>query len=227
MSSAAARTSGIADLRDAYVRAVLAPDARGARALIERACDAGAPVERIYLQVLQPALAEVGRLWENAQIAVANEHLATQITQSVLANLAGRLTPGASGIGRRAIVSCSPGELHVLGGQMVADFLEADGWDVLQLGADTPAGELASLAEREDVVLVALSTALPVHLLAAGTACAALRRLDRPPFIVAGGQAFAGEERRALAVGADAYAGDPATLLRLVAARFGTDANAG
>ena len=211
-------------LRGAYLEAVLAPNARQARGLIDEACDSGVPVARIYLDVLQPALHEVGRLWQEARIAVANEHLATQITGSVLAGLAGRLTIGSSGTGRKAIVSCSPGELHVLGGQMVADFLEADGWEVLPLGADVPADELAGLAEREQVELVALSTALPVHLLAAGTACAALRRLERPPFIVAGGQAFAGDEVRAKAVGADAYAGDPATLLRLLADRFGTDA---
>lgn len=214
----------LSGLRDAYLEAVLAPDARRARTLIEEACDAGVAVERLYLEVLHPALVEVGRLWEAARIAVAHEHLATQITQAVLARLAGRLTPGTSGAGRRAIVSCSPGELHVLGGQMVADFLEADGWDVLPLGADTPSEELARLAERERVQLVALSTALPAHLLAAGAACAALRRLPEPPFIVAGGQAFGGDGVRARAVGADAYAGDPATLLRLVAERFGTDA---
>jgi methanogenic corrinoid protein MtbC1 len=214
----------LADLRDAYLDAVLAPDARRARAMIDEACDAGVPVASIYLEVLQPALHEVGRLWQEARIAVANEHLATQITGSVLAGLAGRLTLGNSGGGRTAIVSCSPGELHVLGGRMVADFLEADGWEVLPLGADTPAEELAALAEREGVDLVALSTAVPVHLLATGTACAALRRLERPPLIVAGGQAFAGDEGRARAVGADAFAGDPATLLRLLAERVGTDA---
>ena len=214
---------GIDALRDAYVAALLAPDARGARRLIDEACDAGVPVADLYLRVLHPALHEIGRLWQNARIAVADEHLATQITGSVLAGLAGRLTPGSSGAGRKAIVSCSPGELHVLGGRMVSDFLEADGWEVLPLGADTPADALAALAGDEGVELVALSTALPSHLLAAGTACAALRRLPNPPLIVAGGQAFAGDERRARAVGADAYAGDPATLLALLAERFGTD----
>ncbi len=210
-------------VKEAYVDAILAPDARRARSLVADACDAGVPATSIYLEVIQPALHDVGRLWQEARIGVADEHLATQITAAVMAELAGRIQPsGAAGVGRRAIVSCSPGELHVLGGQMVSDFLEADGWEVLLLGADTPAQELARVAEAEGVELVALSTALPVHLLAAGTACAALRRLESPPFIVAGGQAFGGDERRARAVGADAFAADPGTLLRLLAQRFGT-----
>jgi methanogenic corrinoid protein MtbC1 len=212
----AGRSAGdLAELRDAYLAALLAPDARRARALVEEAHEDGVPAERLYLEVLQPALHEVGRLWETAGISVADEHLATQITQTVVARLADRLTRGGGGAGRRAIVSCSPGELHALGSRMVADFLEADGWDVLALGADTPADELAGIAARRHADLVALSTAMPEHLLAAGAACAALRRLEDPPFVVAGGQAFEHDAQRAVAVGADAYAGDPVALLRL------------
>lgn len=73
----------------------------------------------------------------------------------------------------------------------------------------------------------ALSTALPAYLLAAGAACAQVRRLPAPPFIVAGGQAFAGDEQRARAVGADAYAAGPGELLTLLAARFGRTAAVG
>lgn len=204
-------------LRSQYLDAVLAPDARRAREVVLDAAEAGVPVVSLYLRVLQPALVEIGRQWELAQISVAREHLATQISQSVLAELAGRLSTGDGGRGRKAIVSCSPGELHSVGGQMVADFLEADGWEVLILGADVPAADLAQVAEAEEVAVVALSTALPAHLLAAGAACAALRRLASPPLIVAGGRAFAGDAARAEVVGADAYADDPAELLRLLA----------
>jgi methanogenic corrinoid protein MtbC1 len=57
------------------------------------------------------------------------------------------------------------------------------------------------------------------HLLAAGAACSALRRLPDPPLIVAGGRAFRGDEALAVTVGADAYAHDPADLLRVLAER--------
>jgi methanogenic corrinoid protein MtbC1 len=217
----AAITEDLGALQSAYVEAILAPDARRARTLVEAACDRGVPPERIYLDVLQPALHEVGRRWEQARLSVAGEHLATQITQAVLAALAARMTRGRSGAGRRALVSCSPGERHVLGGQMVADFLDAGGWDVLSLGADTPAPDLARLAAAERVDVVALSTALPGHLIAVGRACAHLRRLPEPPFVVVGGQAFGGDERRALAVGADAYAPDPQALLEILGDQFG------
>ena len=206
-------------LRDEYVSAILAPDARRAQQLMNDAVNSGIPITRLYLEVLDPALHEVGTRWEAARITVAHEHLATQITQAVLARLAAKLVPGDGGRGRKVVVTCSPGERHVLGGQMVADFLEADGWDVLQLGGDTPVESLAALVESQHVEFVALSTALPAHLLAAGAACAALRRLDPAPFIVAGGQGFEGDEQRALVIGADAYARDPEALLHILHAR--------
>lgn len=206
-------------LRVQYLDAVLAPDARRARALISEGVASGITVLDIYMRVLQPALEEVGRRWERAELTVAAEHLATQITQAVLAGLAADIAPGDGGRGRTAVVSCTPGELHSIGGQMVADFLEADGWNVLTLGADMPADGLATLVAERNVEVVALSTALPANLLAVSAACAALRRLENPPFIVAGGRAFGGDPARAEVAGADAYAGDPESLLRVLGER--------
>lgn len=86
-------------LRSAYLDAILAPDVRRARTLISDAIDAGADVRAIYLEVLQPALHEVGRLRAAARIGVAEEHLATAVTQSVLARLAPLLRE-REGVGR-------------------------------------------------------------------------------------------------------------------------------
>src|SRR4051794_10013856 len=125
MSSAAAIPSrdAVAELRSAYLDAVLAPAARRAQALIGEAIAAGVGVGDIYLQVLAPVQAEIGRRWESAELSVAREHVATQITEAALAQLAARLPTGDGGRGRVAVVSCPAGERHSLGGQMVADFL--------------------------------------------------------------------------------------------------------
>lgn len=204
-------------LREAYLEALLAPDGRRARELVTEAVAAGTPVSDVYLRVLQPAMEEIGSRWQRAQLTVAGEQLATQITQAVLAGLAADLVPGEGGRGRRAVVSCPPGELHAIGGQMVADFLEADGWDVRTLGTDVPAERLAQIVGEEGADVVALSAALPANLLAVNAACSALRRLPDPPFIVAGGRAFNGDPVRARVAGADAYASDPEHLLRILA----------
>ena len=168
---------------------------------------------------------EIGRLWEAARVSVAQEHLATQITQAVIATLGLALNDTTTvGRGRLAMVACSPGERHALGGQMVADFLESQGWTTLALGPDTPIDDLVGFARSQRAELVALSTALPRNLLSVTRTCGLLRRLDPIPMIVVGGQAYRGNAQQAHAVGADAFADSPLDLLELLATRFASDA---
>jgi methanogenic corrinoid protein MtbC1 len=168
---------------------------------------------------------EVGRLWETAQISMAQEHLSTQITRAVMAALALHLETTATVSPQRvAVVSTSPGEMHALGGQIVADFLEAQGWSVLNLGPDTPVEGLVQLTRERNADLVALSTKLSSHLLSVTRTCQLLRQLPNPPYIVAGGRAYGGDAAQALAVGADSFCDDPHQLLDLLGQRFGRDA---
>jgi MerR family transcriptional regulator, light-induced transcriptional regulator len=224
-ASPAAGSVDLTEVRRRYLEHLLTPDARIAWNAIVEAMDHGARAEQIYLEVLTPAMVEIGRLWETAQIGVAQEHLATQITQTVLARLAPSLEDAAaalSGEGRRrlAVVSGTPGELHGIGARMVADFLEASGWDVLLLGPDAPVGEIVELATARSPDIVALSTSLSFNLLAAGRVFARLRELDAPPLLVAGGRAYEGQADRALLAGADVFATDPQALLRELALRL-------
>jgi methanogenic corrinoid protein MtbC1 len=176
---------------------------------------------RIYLEVLQPALYEIGRRWSHAEISVAQEHLATAATQSAMARLAERLADGPRRVRPgSAVVACVSDELHSVGGRMVADFLEADGWRVAFLGQLTPGVDLAELAAEHGAQVVALSAALPERVPRVAEVCAALRALDPTPFVLVGGQAFGGSAERALRTGADAYAEDAEGAAAAVRERF-------
>lgn len=220
----AAGTADLAEVRRRYLEHLLAPDARGAWEEVAAALDGGARAAQVYLEVLTPAMVEIGSLWETARIGVAQEHLATQITQTVLARLAPSLEDAASAFAgdrrRRAIVAGTPGELHGIGARMVADFLEASGWEVLLLGPDTPVGEIVALTGERAPDVVALSTSLSFNLLAAGRVFARLRELAAPPLLVAGGRAYEGQADRALLAGADVFATDPEALLRELSLRL-------
>ena len=131
---------------------------RGRAGRVEAALEAGVPIPDIYLEVLEPALREVGHRWAMGALNVAEEHYATAVAQSILDGLSRRLTRAPKD-GRLAVVSGTPEELHAVGMRMVADFLEADGWEVLLLGPGAPAHDIAALVESEQPDLVALSTA--------------------------------------------------------------------
>src|SRR5215210_1536422 len=177
-SQALARGGTPEQVRKDYLDALAAADLAAARSVLDDAIEAGMPVRRIYLEVLQPALYEIGRRWSHAEISVAQEHLATAATQSAMARLAERLAEGGSRRVRpgAALVACVSDELHSVGGRMVADFLEADGWRVTFLGQLGPGVELAEHAAHHDAQVVALSAALAERVPHVAEVCAAPAR---------------------------------------------------
>jgi MerR family transcriptional regulator, light-induced transcriptional regulator len=214
------QTVDVEEHRTAYLEALLARDVGAARAAVEAALRAGVAVPEVYLGVLQPALYEIGRSWAVGDFSVADEHSATAVTQSVLGMLGPRMRTAPKD-GRLAVVTGSPEERHALGVQMVADFLEGDGWEVLNLGASTPAGDLARMADRERPDVVALSTATPAGLPGAAEAVAALLALAPRPLVVLGGQLWQGPARAdAEGLGADLLVDDPRELVVLLRERF-------
>ncbi len=181
--------------------------------------DEGMPPREIYLDVLAPALEEVGTRWQRGMATVAEEHLATAVVSSIMATLAPRLEEPPP-IERSAVLACTDGELHAVGLRMVSDFLEADGWEVLYLGAVTPGDDLARLVVETGADAVGLSTTLTTHLDAARATVATLKALARPPYVFVGGHAYGGSELVAHGLGADAYAPDAGAASRFLRERF-------
>jgi MerR family transcriptional regulator, light-induced transcriptional regulator len=206
--------------RRAYLEALLARDVGAARRAIDGALEAGVPVPDVYLGILQPALYEIGRCWAVGDFSVAEEHCATTVTQSMIGMLGPRMRTAPKD-GRLAMLTGSPEERHALGIQMVADFLESDGWEVLNLGPSTPARDLARMADAERPDVVALSTSTPAGLPGAAEAVQALGALEARPLVVLGGQLWQGRARAdAGTLGADLVVDDPRELVALLRDRF-------
>ena len=209
-------------LRDAYLDALLGRRTADARDVVDAALQAGMTVAEVYLEVLAPALHDIGHRWAMGDLNVAEEHYATALTQGLLDQLAPRMRVPPTG-GRLAIVTSTPGELHALGARMAGDFLEADGWEVLQLGASTPAEDLVELAGREAPDAVALSTSTARSLPAVSDVLRRLRALEPRPLVAVGGQFWTAEtSRTARDLGADIVATDPRMLVAALRERVPT-----
>jgi methanogenic corrinoid protein MtbC1 len=174
------------------VCALIERDSTAARRAIDDALAAGVAIDDIYVGVLQPALYEVGHRWAVGDLNVAQEHYATAITQSLLHVLsASRERPPPDG--RLVIVTGTPDEEHTLGARMFADFLEADGWEVVLLGAGSPVRDVIELVDLERPDVVALSTSTAGVLPGLIDLVGALGELRPRPLIVAGGRFWTAE----------------------------------
>jgi methanogenic corrinoid protein MtbC1 len=146
-------------LRQAYLREILAGKRKSALELIMDAYHCGFPIPGIYMDVFQEALYEIGRLWETNQITVADEHMGTAITQYVMSNLYPHLEIAEERRGK-AVMTGVQGELHQVGANMVADVLEADGWDVMFLGTNVPAAGVVQSIRQHGADLFGISSTM-------------------------------------------------------------------
>lgn len=146
-----------------YQMFILQGQRSAALACVSEAMEAGASLAQAGVQIIQPALYEVGHLWQKNRITVSQEHLASAISQNVLvgAYMKAHFLPP---VGKSAVFACVQGNHHALGLRLLSDVFETQGWDATYLGGDVPALDLVRDIDARRPQLLALSASLPLHL---------------------------------------------------------------
>lgn len=193
------------DLRERYLTALLDGNRAGASSMILAAVEAGLGVKDLYRWVFQPALYEVGRLWQRNIVTVAQEHYITAATQLIMSQLYPQIF-STDRRGRRLVATCVSGELHEVGVRMVADVFEMDGWDTYYLGASVPPDAVVDEVKRRRANVVGVSATLTAHIPEAAVIVELIRRDCAGVKTVVGGQAFALDPDAWHRIGADAQA---------------------
>lgn len=187
-------------------RSLIAGDGRGAYEVLERAISAGADVDEVYLEILSPALKSIGTRWSSGEIDISVEHMATAIAT----RLVGQLSPRFSRPGRRRgvlVIGGPAGERHGLVLAMLGDLLRREGWDVHDLGPDTPAESFVHAATAvDDLVAIGISVSSDECLDSARRTLTILRgQVDASVRLVIGGHAIRDLDH-ARSLGADHWA---------------------
>jgi len=217
-------TSIAVDAHRSYLAAVLEGSRRRAADAVGRAAAAGLDLRAIYLDVLQPTLREIGRLWQLNEISVADEHLATAITQMVMARLYSDFAPRVAPGGPTLVGACAETERHDIGLRMVCDLIEVEGWDAVYLGNTVPVESLIATVRRRRPQVVALSASITPHLPQLRAAIDAIREVGDAqwrPLVLVGGRPFLDNRDISRAVGADFAAEDAAEAVGLLTGHFG------
>lgn len=182
-------TDSIAAVYQLYLQLLLEGNRQGCRQLVAALLAQEVPIKRLYLELFQRALYQVGDLWAQGAVSVAKEHLATAITESMLTLVYPTLFRQPR-CGRKAVVACVANEYHQLGAKMVADIIETHGWDGYFLGANTPVQDLLTLLEEKQPDLLCLSISIHANLPTLVEAVKQIRQRYHELPIAVGGQAF-------------------------------------
>lgn len=181
----------MADMARQYLDLLLRGNRQDACTLVLDSVDRGVPVRDLYRHIFEPCLREIGRLWQIDQISVAQEHFFSAATQLIMSQLYPHIFGGERSHGV-IVMTCVSGELHEIGGRMVADTFEMEGWSAHYLGANTPHDAVVGTLAERSAVLLGVSATMTFHLSAVERLIQAVRASDKVgniPVLV-GGRAF-------------------------------------
>lgn len=118
------------------------------------------PFIKIIDEVVHPALVSIGELWQEGTIEVNQEHLSSAAVKEALIRFGASLYNKPSN-NLSALCACVEGELHDIGIITIAYALEIEGWNVVNLGIDTPFDSLTSYIQKNKPNLICLSMTAP------------------------------------------------------------------
>ncbi|MEO8623612.1 MAG: cobalamin-dependent protein [bacterium] len=111
--------------------------------------------------VVVPLLRRVGDEWHAGDMSIAQEHLISSLLNDIVAE---RIRSFAAPNGAPRILITTPaGERHAIGALLVGVAAAIEGWNVLDLGVDLPADEIADAAIAAGVRVVAVSVVFVEH----------------------------------------------------------------
>jgi methanogenic corrinoid protein MtbC1 len=188
-----------------YLERVAAHDVVGARTLVltELAPDEG--LSTLIVELLAPAMAEVGDRWYGGRWSASQEHVASGITESALSAASVRTrsrrpAPDAP----TAVLVCPRGEEHVLPARFAGELLVEAGADVITLGLPVPDQDLADFLVEVRPSALVVSCTEPLAIPGVRAAVAAAHKAGVPALV--GGAGLGEDGRRAAALGADGWA---------------------
>lgn len=137
---------------------LIAGDEAGSWNVIEAAMASGLEPTAVYLDVLSPALAAIGAAWAIGEVSIAEEHLATAVTNRLI----GRLGPQFSRPGQTrgtVVLGAAAGDQHAVPIAMASDLLRGRGFTVIDLGANSPVESFIDAANSADrLIAVGISS---------------------------------------------------------------------
>ena len=140
-----------------YGDALRVADSAMAGQVVDEALAAGLSASAVQSLVIAPGLVRIGELWAANAATVADEHLATAISQGAMVKLFDRLSIARARSRERILLAAVEGQHHTVGLRMVADVLEGAGFDVLYLGGDIPVDALREFAAKQQPAVTGLA----------------------------------------------------------------------
>jgi methanogenic corrinoid protein MtbC1 len=155
-------SSLIDDFSKQYLDALLEPNNLAASTLVKETLTKQPSAIQVY-KGIELAMHRIAELWQKNQISLADEHVATAITQECLIYCYEHILLNIKNNGRSVISFTVEEELHDVGINMVNHLLEYHGFDVTYLGNNLSHRDACSYLLKNKPEIIAISMSLYTH----------------------------------------------------------------
>jgi trimethylamine corrinoid protein len=134
-----------------------------AREALERRLDLNEVIEKGYV----PGIQKVGQLWEKGEYFLPELITSAECMKAAMGILQPELEKAqiaTQSLGK-IVIGTVEGDIHDIGKNLVSSMLSANGFDVIDLGADVKLEEFIKKAEEEKVDFICLSALLTTTML--------------------------------------------------------------
>ena len=160
------------------------------------------------MEACQKGMDTVGKLFEEGEYFVGDLIYAGELMTDAVEVLKPYLAGAESSGSKTKMILCTvKDDLHDIGKNIVRSMLEANGFDVLDLGIDCPASKVVETAKAENIKIVALSGVLTLALDSMKATVEAIKAAGLECKVIIGGAPVSAEACRN--IGADEWAHSP------------------
>lgn len=169
--------------------------------------ESGVPPREILEKGLASAMEKVGDLYNRRKLFLPHLIAAAEASKTLTTLLEPHLSKnGAPEYRGKVILASVRGDIHDIGKNLVALFLENAGFEVIDLGKDVHAATIVEMADEIDADIVALSALMSTTALEMEKVAAGVKEKRLKARILVGGAVITEEFARS--IGADGYARD-------------------
>ncbi|MCD7885183.1 MAG: cobalamin-dependent protein [Lachnospiraceae bacterium] len=193
---------------DALAQAMGDLDEDTVKELLEEVMEDGGSEAGKAMEACQKGMDTVGKLFEEGEYFVGDLIYAGELMTDAVTIMKDALASGdSSGPKDRMILCTVKDDLHDIGKNIVKAMLEANGFDVLDLGIDVPPEKIVEAVKAENIRIVALSGVLTLALDSMKATVSALRAECPDVKVIIGGAPVS--EEACKDIGADEWAHSP------------------
>lgn len=196
--------------------ALISGNAQLVNDLTEKAVSIGVRPSNIIKQGLEPGMRFIGGQFRDFKISIPEVLMVSRAMHAGLYVLKPLLTKTPSIFKARIILGTVAGDLHDIGKNMVGMIMEQSGYEVIDIGIDVPATSFVEAVKEYNPDILAMSALLTTSM---GEFREVIKKLKTDKMrekvkIIVGGRPVTPEF--ALAVGADAFAGDAWSSIEII-----------